>query len=635
VSEPTPSRQADSSGDQAVPRGATRGKRRWLFRAAIFLCLLFAGLGLAWVGLHFSAPSPFPLPPISSSPFQNTRPEAGYVGSETCTNCHQGRTASFRRGGMGISMAEVDPALEPADAAFVHAKSQRRYQITRKAGQLWHRELLMSDRSEEIVLSEYPVKYVVGSGRHARTYLVEADGFLVESPVTWYASRQAWDMSPGYDRAEHQSFERAVGESCLVCHAGQARAVGKSQHRMHVQEAAVSCERCHGPGSLHVGFRTNRPEGNVVPSGDRIDYTIVNPRHLPRALAEAVCQQCHLSGAAVVGRGRKLADFRPGLPLEDFRQDYWLEVNQQPMTVVGHVEQMHLSACYKESATLTCITCHDPHSPVAAEKRLGHYQRICQTCHEPARCTVPAERRRRESPANDCVHCHMPTAPTDISHVAFTHHRIAVHEKLPQEAATPPTHASAGILRPFLDFPRLGAEDKKRSLGLGYLKMAKEESHPGLAARYHSEAFQLLTAAHKAGLPDPEMEAKLARLYFEKSGDEALALAEQALAHESIAGADRCTALFVVAGERLKRNQQESARTTLRELTTLRRHPDDWLLLAECEKALGNTTAAVEALQMAARINPSLGQVHQFLAQHYRRMGDPERAAWHQTRASP
>src|SRR5262249_1575454 len=154
---------------------------------------------------------------------------------------------------------------EPPDGEFTHAPSKRRYQIRRKDGQLWHRELLLVEGPAEVVLSEFPVKYVLGSGHHWSNYLVETDGFLVESPVPWYVDRQAWGMSPGYDSPHQEGFQRAIGEGCLFCHAGHATAVGGSLHRIQLGEAAISCERCHGPGALHVErHRQPAPDAEAI-----------------------------------------------------------------------------------------------------------------------------------------------------------------------------------------------------------------------------------------------------------------------------------------------------------------------------------------------------------------------------------
>jgi predicted CXXCH cytochrome family protein len=439
-------------------------------------------------------------------------------------------------------------------------------------------------------------------------------------------------MSPGYDRPDNLGFLRAIGESCLECHAGRVEVVGKSQHRYRIQEAAIGCERCHGPGSLHVAALTaDPPDGAEPPRG--LDDTIVNPSHLPRELAEAVCQQCHLHGAATVQvRGRGPQDYRPGLPLQEYRLDYQLEADSTPLTVVGHVEQMHFSRCYKESAGLTCTTCHDPHAFPRPEERVAYYRDACLRCHSSRQCTVGDERRRRESPDNDCVRCHMPAAPTEVQHVAFTHHRIAIYDGPPPARAE---GAGPGRLRPILDDAAFGAPDRKRSLGLAYLILARNEKQPAAAAHYRGQALELLSAVQAEGLPDPVLEANLARLLFEKGEPRALALAEQALAHPEITGLERCTALFVVAGECLRREQYGQALRALRELVTLRRHPDDWLLLAQCTSALGDEAAAVEALETAVRYNPRLVQVHQQLAQHYRQRGDLQRAAWHQQRAVP
>lgn len=578
---------------------------------------------------------PFPLPTVSSSPFRNTNPDARYVGSDACRACHESHEASFHRTGMGRSMAEVDLAREPPDGTFDHPLSKRRYQVQRRDEQLWHRELLLTDGADEILLCEFPLKYVVGSGRHSLTYLVEADGFLVESPVTWYASRQAWGMSPGYDRPEHSGFERAVGEGCLICHAGQAEAIGGSLHRMRVTEAVIGCERCHGPGSLHVErHRAVEAAGTSTPKA--IDFTIVNPKHLSRELAEAICQQCHLrTSATVITRGRKPEDYRPGLPLQDFRQDYRLEATDAPMTVVGHVEQMHLSRCFQATDSLTCLTCHDPHNEPRAVERDQHYQSICLTCHQVETCKVDPRRREQDSPQNTCIHCHMPRSPTEIPHLAFTHHRIAVHDKPPTAETDPDAmHHGRGVLKPFLTPPPLSEIDTQRSLGLGYLEVANRQKNPALAAQYKQQALVILTDVRAAGLPDAILDVSLARLRFELKLDGVLPLANSALTAE-LPGQDRCDALFLVADAESARGRHANAVVALRELNSLRRHSLQWLLLADCERALNNPAAAVEALETAARINPRLWNVHRHLAEHHRQQGNRDRAAWHERRAIP
>jgi predicted CXXCH cytochrome family protein len=605
--------------------------------ALLTAALVAVGLAARWGPWKKPPASPgdrFPLPPVSSSPFLNTGPEARYVGSDACRECHAGSSASFRRTGMGRSMAEVDLSREPPDAGFDHPPSKRRYQVVRKGGQLWHRELLLAEGPAEVVLAEYPVKYVVGSGRHSLTYLVEADGFLVESPVTWYTSRQAWGMSPGYDRPNQSGFERAVGESCLTCHAGRAEAVGGSLHRMHVGEAAIGCERCHGPGSLHVARHAGRDRPAGGTSG--IDYTVVNPAHLSRELAEAVCQQCHLrTSAVVVARGRKPSAFRPGLPLQDFLHAYRLESPDAPMTVVGHVEQMHLSRCYQSSDALTCLTCHDPHGEPRPKDRADYYNSVCVGCHRPERCTVSADRRQKESPENDCVHCHMPRSPTEIPHLAFTHHRIGIHDRPPPASQSADEETGRGQLRPFLDLSRLGDVDRKRSLGLGYLEVANRHKDPELAARYRQQALGLMSEARAAGLRDGTLDASLARLRFDMGLDDVLLYAAGALEHPDLDGQERCNALFLLADGYASQGRYAEAVAILRELHQLRRHALTWLLLAKCEEALGHQAAAEEALESAVRSDPRLWEVHEYLAKHYRRQGDEERATWHQQRAVP
>ncbi len=482
-------------------------------------------------------PDRFALSPIASSPFLNSRPDAHYVGSAACSACHADRHASFCSTGMGRSLAEVDAANEPPDATFDHAASRRRYQVLHKGGALWHRELLLTAGTQEVILSEYPLKYVVGSGHHARTYLVETDGFLVESPVTWYPARRTWDMSPGYDDANQQGFARPVGEGCLFCHAGQAEVVGWTLNKVRIIEPAIGCERCHGPGSLHVAAHGIPPKG---PGG--IDYTIVNPTRLSRELAEAICQQCHLNAVAIVtNRGRKLADYRPGLPLQNFFQVYTLAGTNESMTVVGHVEQMHRSRCYQGSERFSCLTCHDPHAAPAATDRTAYYKAICTACHEPQRCTVNPGRRARESPDNNCIQCHMPQSSTDIPHLSFTHHRVGVHDRPAAADSGPPQQPE---LRPFLAFANLSEMDQQLSLGEAYRSAALREKDAARAGHYRQRALELLSGVHGLGLRDPDLDAGLTQLTGDMGVGEPFTFAESALAHADLAGQSRCYALL-------------------------------------------------------------------------------------------
>ncbi|MFN0021674.1 MAG: CDC27 family protein [Pirellulaceae bacterium] len=569
----------------------------------------------------------------ATSPYKNTQPGVKYVGSQACIACHEQEHATFQHTGMAQSMATVDVTREPPDGVFEHRPSKARYEVVRKDSQMWHRELLLTSGQEEVLLQEYPVKYVTGSGRHSLTYVVEDDGFLMESPITWYASKKAWGMSPGYDRPNHSSFEREVGETCLACHAGQIKAEGKSLHRMQITEAAIGCEQCHGPGELHVQRREaskKQPE-KATPTEDD---TIVNPSRLTRELSEAVCQQCHLrAAAAVYSKGKTPFDFRPGLPLAEIVQHYERDTPNPLMSVVGHVEQMHQSKCYAQTKTFSCLTCHGPHGePAQGEALTQHYIQVCTSCHEPKACRVAPERREKESPQNNCVTCHMPQTPTDIPHLAFTHHRVGIHGAAPAaDQATSPSVEAA--LRPVLDLSMLSDEERKRSLGLANLEVSIQEEGASRRAQYQRQGFSLLTDFRSGGGIDGPVDACLARLRSAQGMSGAEQYARSALSDPQLTGQDLCNALFLTAESQFQQRRYGQAIQTIEQLNKLRRHSMQWLLMAQCHRELGNQAEAEQALLQAVHINPRLTKIHRQLAEKYRQRGNEVRAKYHEARA--
>ncbi|MCE9526103.1 MAG: hypothetical protein K8R36_08620 [Planctomycetales bacterium] len=569
----------------------------------------------------------------ATSPYKNTQPGVKYVGSQACIACHEQEHATYQHTGMAQSMAAIDLTREPPDGGFDHRPSKSRYEVVRKDGQMWHRELLLTGGKEELLLQEYPVKYVTGSGRHSLTYVVEDDGFLMESPITWYASRKAWGMSPGYDRPHHFSFEREIGENCLVCHAGQVKPEGKSLHRMHITEAAIGCEQCHGPGELHVQLQEAAKKVPQKTSADG-DDTIVNPTRLTRELSEAVCQQCHLRASAAVFSQRKTPfDFRPGLPLGEFVQHFVLETPNPLMSVVGHVEQMHQSKCYQQTKSFSCLTCHAPHGePPKGEALTQHYNQVCAKCHQPEACHVSPERRQKENPGNDCIACHMPQTPTDIPHLAFTHHRVGIHDAKLGAKDTSLAPAS-DTLRPVLDLSSLGEKERNRALGLAYLEIALKEENRSHRLRYQREGFALLSAVRSAGGLDGPVDAGLARLRSEQGMPDSQRYVQSALADPQLTGFDLCTSLFFHAESQFQQRHYGEAIRTLEQLNKLRRHSVQWLLIAQCQQELGNQAKAEEALIQAVHINPRLTKIHRQLAEIYRQRGNEVRAKYHEARA--
>lgn len=294
-----------------------------------------------------------------------------------------------------------------------------RYTIEHRGGREIHREARLDHRGKVLAEVEAEVAYALGSGSRGISYLVEHDGRLYQSPISWFSQKARWDLSPGYER-DNVHFSRPIEPSCLFCHANHVEPVEHAVNRYReptFRGHAIGCERCHGPGELHL--RGQR----IV--GER-DTTIVNPRHLEPALRDAVCEQCHLLGDYRVDRlGRGTFDYRPGQMTSDYYLVFGRAV-QGGTKAVGHVEQMKASRCYRESkGELGCISCHDPHQVPAPGERVEYFRRQCLACHERQGCSLPRPARLARSPEDDCTRCHMPRiASTDITHVAATDHRV-------------------------------------------------------------------------------------------------------------------------------------------------------------------------------------------------------------------
>ena len=188
--------------DQPARPAVPNSRAVWLLGAS----LLLATAAGAMIWFADRGPSVQPLP---ESRYLNTRPDVAFVGAERCAECHKTAHDSWLQTAHSRALSDLHVETEPPDGTVNDPRSKRQYAIERRAGQMHHRESIRRVSGAEVTLSDFTPKYLIGSGRFSRSYLIEDKGFLCESPVTWYAARKGWGLSPGYDHF-NKGFERPV-----------------------------------------------------------------------------------------------------------------------------------------------------------------------------------------------------------------------------------------------------------------------------------------------------------------------------------------------------------------------------------------------------------------------------------------
>jgi hypothetical protein len=352
-----------------------------------------------------------------------------YVGMDVCRGCHPGIYETFMQTGMGQSFGlatrEKSAAdFTPAHAVVYDAALDYYYKPFWNLDTFFIMEYRLAGRDTVHKLVQ-KVDYVVGSGQHTNSHIFNTNGYLYQAPITFYTQKHRWDLAPGFEKGASSRFRRTIQIECMSCHNAYPDFVNNSENKYYKVQTGIDCERCHGPGSLHVTARQN---SKPVDTSLGPDYTIVNPRRLPTDLQNNVCQRCHLQGIAVLNDGKNFFDFRPGMKLSEvmnvFMPDY--EGARDKMIMASHVERMKKSECYVQSGKLSCITCHKPHVSVKFTPR-SQYLNACASCHgsKPGQHSCTGDMKQRQAVQDDCVTCHMPrNGSIDIPHVAVTDHFI-------------------------------------------------------------------------------------------------------------------------------------------------------------------------------------------------------------------
>ncbi|MBO6517010.1 MAG: tetratricopeptide repeat protein [Bacteroidia bacterium] len=373
-------------------------------------------------------------PSENQSLYLNHGDSAHYVGLETCAECHIDKAQTFVHTGMGMSFDTVSRTKSSANLETRHVLYDSfldlHYYPYWKENELWLKEFRL-EQKDTVYIREERISYIIGSGQHTNSHLIRKGDYIVQAPFTWYAQKKQLDFPPGFENGANSRFRRVIDEECMSCHNGLPEMKVGSDRAFVSVPKGIDCERCHGPGSIHV----DRRRLGLEPDGD-VDYSIVNPSKLSWERQIDVCQRCHLQGNNVLKPGKTFHDFRPGMVLADVFEIYLPQYSgedEQLFNMANHADRFQNSKCFlatnrkDKGAQFTCITCHNPHVSVK-ETETKVFNSTCVKCHSDASsCTETLAARTAVS--NNCVHCHMPVSGTeDIPHVTVHDHKIGIYK---------------------------------------------------------------------------------------------------------------------------------------------------------------------------------------------------------------
>ncbi len=387
--------------------------------------------------------------------YLNHADSATYVGINTCRLCHQDIYNTFIKTGMGKSFDLA--SKEKSSGLFQHAVIQD------KIGDYYYKAFWLKDSlqilecrlegKDTIYKRQETVNYIIGSGQHTNSHIQSVNGYLNQMPMTFYTQKKKWDLPPGFEDGHNSRFMRKIGLECMSCHNNYPEFVLGSENKFTSVPEGINCERCHGPGSIHVAERRT---GKRIDTSKYIDYSIVNPAKLSINAQFDICQRCHLQGNTILKEGKSFYDFKPGMKLSDYMTVFLPKYKHadDEFIMASHADRLKQSQCFikslekvasRTSATdnlkpykdaMTCVTCHNPHVSVR-ETNPNVFNDACNNCHFEGTKKIKETKdklsfgsaiicnKKGITKASNCVSCHMPKSGSiDIPHVTVHDHFI-------------------------------------------------------------------------------------------------------------------------------------------------------------------------------------------------------------------
>jgi Flp pilus assembly protein TadD len=354
---------------------------------------------------------------------------AEMVGRSVCATCHEEQTARWSGSHHDLSMQPANRKTVQGDFNNVNVTH---FGVTstfsRKDGQYWVRT-----EGPDGKLRDYEVKYTFGI-EPLQQYLIEfPDGLLQALSLAWDTrpeeqGGQRWfhlypDEQITHDDELHWTQPAQNWNSmCAECHSTHLEKNYDPNKRTFAttwSEIDVSCEACHGPGSVHVAWAERKTgwekrktgKGLVIALDERKDVTWkIDPKTGNASRSQArdsskeieMCARCH---------ARRSPISRGYVHGEPFMDHYLPQVLDEGMYHAdGQIDdEVYVYGSFLQSkmyqAGVTCSDCHEPHSLQLKAPGNG----VCLQCHAGGKYASASHHFHEPgSTGASCAECHMP-----------------------------------------------------------------------------------------------------------------------------------------------------------------------------------------------------------------------------------
>ncbi|MDZ7616099.1 MAG: multiheme c-type cytochrome, partial [Patescibacteria group bacterium] len=253
----------------------------------------------------------------------------------------------------------------------------------------------------------FPVKYTFGI-EPLQQYLVALPrGRLQCLPVAWDTEEKTWfhlypDESIPHDDMLHWTRPlQTWNYMCAECHSTNLQKnydVRTDTYHTSFSEIDVSCESCHGPGSVHVQLSEARSL-----FWDRLrGFGLPNLKSEDSHVEIETCAPCH-SRRRVIYPG-----FKPGDKYLDYYVPEMLDTDLYYADGQILDEDFEYSSFIQSVMYRKGVRCSDCHEPCTTKVKFDD-NRLCGQCHLPAQYDTPRHHFHPDSsqPGTRCVECHM------------------------------------------------------------------------------------------------------------------------------------------------------------------------------------------------------------------------------------